>query len=90
MLLYLFYKLVLYVSARWSLTYTFGGADVKMIPGMMLMQGWDVALTGIFAGLLLAVVSYLVILRQKKEIPLIPWMSAGCFIAELFFVVLGK
>lgn len=75
--LYLFYRLILFLEVRKNLSWKFGAADVRLIFGMMLVQGWDVALTGVLLGLLAAAVYYLVCAKEKKDIPLIPWMTAG-------------
>ncbi len=64
----------------------FGGADVRLIPAMMLVQGWDRALTGVLSGLLAAAVYHLAPDRRKKEIPLVPWMTAGCFLLEIIYL----
>ena len=61
----------------------FGGADVRLIPCMMLVQGWDTALTGVLIGFIMAVVWCCINRCWEKEIPLVPWMSIGCIIAEL-------
>lgn len=70
--------------------YGFGGADVRMIPAMMLVQGWDAALAGIFCGLICAIFCYVLTGKGKKEIPLVPWMTAGCFLVEIFYLFSGK
>ncbi len=80
-MLLLFYRLVLVFGSRYQLQ--FGGADVRLIPGMMLMQGWDVALGGVFVGLLLAAIHYALSYRKRKELPLVPWMTGGCMAIEL-------
>ena len=81
-LLYLLYRLVLLVGKRSGHSWKLGGADVKLIPGMMLFQGWDAALSGIFTGLTLAALYYLLWRRKQGEIPLVPWMTAGCLLWE--------
>lgn len=85
-MLYLVYLGTKLVAKKTGRVLRFGGADVRLIPGMMLVQGWDVALTGVFIGLL----SALLFLRRKKqetgEFPLIPWMSAGCFLTEIIYL----
>lgn len=63
--------------------FPFGGADVRMIPCMMLVQGWDTALTGVFCGLAAAVFYHLAAGKRHADIPLIPWMSGGCLAVEL-------
>ena len=68
----------------------FGGADVKLIPAMMLVQGWDMALAGVFLGLFLSLVYYLMIKKMRKDIPLVPWMTAGCFLVEIIYLFSGK
>ena len=68
----------------------FGGADVRLIPAMMLVQGWDVALTGVFIGFAAAVLYYMGKSRGKKEIPLVPWMSMGCLLVEIFYLFFEK
>lgn len=83
LLLWAVYRMVLWVSRRKGLQWQFGGADVRLIPGMMLVQGWDVALGGVFAGLSLAAVYYMAVVRKRKALPLVPWMAAGCLAAEL-------
>ncbi|MBP3569396.1 MAG: prepilin peptidase [Lachnospiraceae bacterium] len=85
-LLYLLYKLVLFLAARNGLAWSFGGADVRLIPGMMLVQGWDMALSGVFTGFVLALFYY-ALAKEKKELPLVPWMTAGCFFVELITIV---
>lgn len=82
-LLLLLYLLVRRWNTQLQRKVSFGGADVRLIPGMMLAQGWDVALLGIFIGFSLAVVYYLLLVKQKKELPLVPWMTAGCLLAEV-------
>ena len=83
-LLLLLYKVIQRLTASYGFSLMFGGADVRLIPGMMLVQGWDIALEGIFTGLLAAVIYYLPVHRRRKEIPLVPWMSTGCFLVELY------
>ena len=85
-LLFLLYQLVWQAEKKQWIFWKFGGADVRLIPGMMLMQGWDVALTGVFVGLAAAAGYYLVIARKHKEIPLVPWMAAGSFIVEVLYL----
>ena len=36
------YRLVIYAAKYRKQSLCFGGADVKLIPGMLLVQGWDV------------------------------------------------
>ncbi len=83
LVLYLLYRLAVRWAARTGRAGGLGGADVRLIPGMMLVQGWDVALTGIFLGLLTAVLVNAIRRRWKEEIPLVPWMAAGCILVEL-------
>ena len=87
LLLYLLYRLAKAPAGLFRGRLPFGGADVRLIPCMMLVQGWDTALSGVFLGLLAAVIYYLPMGKRHKEIPLIPWMSAGCFIIELAVTV---
>ena len=42
---------------------------VFLIPAMMLVQGWDVALTGVFVGLLLATGKNIICKKKNREIP---------------------
>lgn len=88
-LLYLFYVLVKIAAGRMGKNLSFGGADVRLIPAMMLVQGWDTALAGIFTGLLPAVLWY-VCIRKQQEVPLVPWMAAGCFFVEIFYFFFEK
>jgi len=85
-LLVLLYYLMLWLAGKKRREIYFGGADVRMIPAMMLIQGWDVALAGVFLGLLGTVICRLTVKREQKEIPLVPWMSAGCFLVEIFYL----
>ena len=64
----------------------FGGADVRLIPAMMLVQGWDVALAGVFLGLLFAAGCYAFGRKRAREIPLVPWMSGGCLLIEIIYL----
>lgn len=89
-LLWVLYGLVKRIALGKKLPPLFGGADVRLIPGMMLVQGWDKALTGVFFGLAAAVLGYYIQRRKEREIPLIPWMSAGCFLVEIFYLFSGK
>ena len=88
--LYMCYILVRHVEKRWSREIRLGGADVRLIPAMMLVQGWDVALTGVFVGLLLATGKYIICKRANREIPLVPWMSAGCFLVQIIYLFFLK
>lgn len=88
--LFLFYKVIQWLAARGKFAWAFGGADVRLIPGMMLAQGWDTALEGIFMGLFCAVIYHVAVHRQRKEIPLVPWMSAGCLLVELLLYFFAK
>ena len=90
MLLLLGYVIVRKVAKQRNLPLAFGGADVRLIPAMMLVQGWDAALTGVFLGLCLAASYHLTIGRKKKEIPLVPWMGIGCFLVEIFYLFSGR
>lgn len=74
------YRLSVVLAAKKGRAGGLGGADVRLIPGMMLVQGWDTALTGILIGLLAAIAVYGISGRWKEEIPLVPWMSAGCLL----------
>ena len=78
------------VAEKRSLPLCLGGADVRIIPAMMMVQGWDTALTGVFVGLLAAVLYFLTAGKQKKEIPLVPWMGIGCFLVEIFYLFSEK
>lgn len=89
-LLWLVYFLVRRFAIRWKPALKFGGADVRLIPAMMLFQGWDTALTGVLAGLIFAAVYYMATGRRKKEIPLVPWMTAGCFLVEIIYLFSQK
>jgi len=80
------YVLVRQIVAKKGLRLAFGGADVRLIPGMMLVQGWDRALAGVFIGMLATVLWYGIKRRADREIPLVPWMSAGCFLVEIFYL----
>ena len=88
--LYIGYALVRSLAKRYNKMLLLGGADVKLIPAMMLVQGWDTALLGVFVGLLAAAGWYGVLARKKKEIPLVPWMSSGCFLVEIFYLFFEK
>lgn len=83
-LLWLLYFLVSRNAHRFKTVLHFGGADVKLIPAMMLVRGWDKALTGVFVGLLFSLVFYLGM--KKKEIPLIPWMTIGSVLVEIIYL----
>lgn len=76
-LFYLVYRLTIVLEARKGLSWKFGAADVRLLSGMMLLQGWDTALTGALIGLLAAAVYYLFFAGAKRDIPLVPWMTAG-------------
>lgn len=89
-LLYLIYRVVLFLAEHRGLSWSFGGADVRLIPGMMLAQGWDIALSGVFAGLVLAVLYHFLFVKEKKELPLVPWMAAGCLFVEAVSFFTGK
>lgn len=84
------YRLVIYAAKYRKQSLCFGGADVKLIPGMLLVQGWDVALFGIFLGLLAAMFCHLFSGKRESEIPLVPWMSAGCLLVELIYLFSEK
>lgn len=90
LLLFLLYQLVRFAEKKAWVAWQFGGADVRLIPGMMLMQGWDTALTGILAGLLAAAGYYLFPGRKEGEIPMIPWMAGGCFAIAVLRNILDK
>lgn len=87
---FIVYHLVRFAEKKKWVSWMLGGADVRLIPGMMLMQGWETALTGILLGLLGAAGYYLMINRQKTEIPLVPWMTAGCFTVELLWFFMDR
>lgn len=87
MVLLLVYKVVAMLAVSKRTDWKFGGADVRLVPGMMLVQGWDIALMGIFIGFISVLVYYLVIARERKAIPLVPWMTAGCFAVEVVLFV---
>ena len=70
------------LSIKKEIDLKLGGADVRLIPGMMLVQGWDIALLGVFIGLVFASVYYVICRKRKKDHPLVPWMSLGCLLAE--------
>ena len=89
-LLLLLYVLVRKLGQQRNRIFVFGGADVRLIPGMMLVQGWDIALTGVFLGLLGAVLYYLPQKRRGAELPLVPWMAAGCFLIQIFYLFFKK
>ena len=88
-LLYLLYQGVKRLAERTGRPLLFGGADVRLIPGMMLVQGWA-ALSGVFAGLLTAFFFSLPPKRRRKEIPLVPWMVLGCFFVEIVYLFSEK
>ena len=84
------YAIIKKVAEKRSLPLCLGGADVRIIPAMMMVQGWDTALTGVFVGLLAAVLYFLTAGKQKKEIPLVPWMGIGCLLVEIFYLFSEK
>ena len=88
--LYVCYLLVNRLSQKGNRELVFGGADVRLIPAMMLVQGWDTALLGIFLGLAAALLRYGAGRRKSREIPLVPWMSAGCFLIEIIYLFFGR
>lgn len=85
-LLLLLYFLVQKATEWRNCSLNFGGADVRLIPAMMLVQGWDTALTGIFVGMSGIVLYYFITGRKKKAIPLVPWMTFGCFLVEIIYL----
>lgn len=89
-LLVLIYILVRYMAERSNRPFKFGGADVRLIPAMLLVQGWDVALLGVFIGLLSAALYYFLKKRKREELPLVPWMTMGCALAEIIYLFSGK
>jgi len=84
--LYAYYRLIRYLAEHCSRPLAFGGADVKLIPAMMLVQGWDTALLGVFLGLSAATGRYAISTGKMQRIPLVPWMSAGCILVEIFYL----
>lgn len=82
--LYLLYRLVLILEYRYGFSWTFGGADVRLIPAMMLVLGWEPALVGVLLGFLLVAVWYLFRGKEKQEIPLVPWMTAGWLMVQVW------
>ena len=83
LLLYLLYRVLPVLSKLFRRDLKLGGADVRLVPGMMLVQGWESALTGVFLGLLAAFVFGWINRKRQKELPLVPWMAAGCFLVEI-------
>jgi len=88
--LFVCYVVVRHLEEHGKRKLRFGGADVRLIPAMMLVQGWDTALTGVFAGLMAALIWYAASGRKKFEIPLVPWMSTGCFLIEIIYLFFHK
>lgn len=87
-LLYVLYRLTRFLGKKSSRRISFGGADVRLIPGMMLFLGWKEALCGIFTGLCAAAVWYVVALlsgkgRREREVPLVPWIASGTAVVTL-------
>lgn len=78
LVLCLLHYLVNSIGRKQGRNWVFGGADVRLIPGMMLVQGWDVALYGIFFGFTALLLYRMLSGWKKQELALIPWMSAGC------------
>lgn len=88
-LMYFLYRIVLLAGRRNSRQLSFGGADVKLMFGMMLFLGWKEALHGIFAGLSALVLWYAAgvltgKIRKNREVALVPWLVFGVIIVELF------
>ena len=75
--LYMMYYVVALLAKKYKKRVVFGGADVRLIPAMMLVQGWENALLAVFLGLLLAIFKAFICKEKKKEIPLIPWITLG-------------
>lgn len=75
--LYVMYHMVALLAKKYNKKVVFGGADVRLIPAMMLVQGWENALLAVFLGLLLAILKAYICKEKKKEIPLIPWITLG-------------
>lgn len=88
--LWLIYVLVRKAAVCRKTVWEFGGADVRLIPAMMLAQGWEEALTGVFAGLCLSVLCSVFRRSNRRRIPLVPWMTAGCFLVEITYLFSGK
>ena len=87
-LFYSLYSITLLLQKKGYQKLSFGGADVRMIPSMMLVQGWETALLGVFLGLLVALLKTIIRKEQKKELPLIPWISIGSMICQLYSLFL--
>ena len=90
LLLLLFYLVVNQFSRRFGQNWKLGGADVRLIPCMMLVQGWDVALFGVLCGLVAALLYAALSGKWKQELGLVPWMSSGCLFAEQLFLLCGQ
>ena len=65
-----------------------GGADIKLMAASAFLLGVTKGMAAMIAGLVLAVVCTLLVrLIRKKNVkdslPLIPYLSAGCFLAYL-------
>lgn len=86
MVLYAGYEAVKKLASQSKKRIMLGGADVRLIPAMMLVQGWDMALFGVFAGLTAALLWHVACRRNNREIPLVPWMSAGCILIQIIYL----
>ena len=90
LLFYMLYLVVRWLAKKSSQRLAFGGADVRLISAMMLVQGWDTALFGILIGLVFASVKSCICREFKKEIPLIPWITFGCIFSKKIIYFLSK
>lgn len=90
LLFYIVYWVIRWIAKKTSKKLAFGGADVRLIPAMMLVQGWDTALLGVLIGLVFAIIKSCICKEMKKEIPLIPWITFGCIFVKKIIYFLSK
>ena len=65
-----------------------GGADIKLMAASGLLLGLNGGITALFIGLILSVFGTILLCEYKKSdlrnsIPLVPYLSVGCFIVYL-------
>lgn len=99
-LLLLVYQLANRLGAPKESSFALGGADVKLMFGILLVFEWQQALYGLLFGLSAAAVWLLLHglmqhsrtgrHRPIRKLPLVPWIAGGSYASQLLFLILQK
>ena len=79
---------MLFLREIWGVKYVIGGGDVWLLICMGIWFGWFLVVATMFLASVLAAVYHLIIKKDSKGLPFIPFLSFAAIVVEITMVYL--